>query len=283
MCGINGVSRMGCCVALVDALDAARSLVEPLRKVPGGARPRGRPLSRMFGRLKPHPGAWIPIDGTHDPRPGPRMADSWERRGRFYHLSRCTSTASAAALPPIISARRSTIRFARFIGAAGDRHQVALFSARPTRARSSARTASVSSEDDHAEIGASAVAATRCRTARTQAIASQSVHSHDVGAAMHRAVPAFRPSERTFRKSGTARALRAESSQVVVERRRDQSRSLKLVRALAQVILRSPPQRLAGERKEGEPRRARRRIPVAGPFPTARSRSNGSSVAQGVF
>jgi len=69
---INGVSRMAC-TALIDALD------QPIRLEPMAKFPVRRDLAvdrqPMFDALK-RVKAWIPIDGTYDLGPGPRMPEA---------------------------------------------------------------------------------------------------------------------------------------------------------------------------------------------------------------
>lgn len=80
---INGKARQAC-AALVDKLE------QPIRVGPMTTFPVIRDLvidrSRMYDirkRIK----AWIPIDGTHDIGPGPRMAET--ERQKIYELSKC--------------------------------------------------------------------------------------------------------------------------------------------------------------------------------------------------
>src|SRR6478672_8016960 len=77
---INGVSRMAC-TALIDQLE------QPIRLEPLGKFPVLRDLAvdrqPMFDALK-RVHAWIPIDGTHDLGPGPRMAEAERREAYEY-------------------------------------------------------------------------------------------------------------------------------------------------------------------------------------------------------
>jgi succinate dehydrogenase / fumarate reductase iron-sulfur subunit len=116
---INGVSRMAC-TALVDAL------AQPIRLEPMGRFPVRRDLAvdrqQMFEALK-RVKAWIPIDGTHDLGPGPRMPAS--EAAEAYELSRCITCGNCLDVCPQINERSS------FIGAAAI-SQARLFNAHPT-------------------------------------------------------------------------------------------------------------------------------------------------------
>ncbi|UFT97970.1 succinate dehydrogenase iron-sulfur subunit [Radiobacillus kanasensis] len=80
---INGQARQAC-AALVDKLE------QPIRLEPMSTFPVMRDLavdrSRMFDSLKKVK-AWIPIDGTYDLGPGPRMPE--KKRQWAYELSKC--------------------------------------------------------------------------------------------------------------------------------------------------------------------------------------------------
>jgi succinate dehydrogenase / fumarate reductase iron-sulfur subunit len=80
---INGEVRMGC-TALVDQL-AQPITLEPLAKFPV-VRDLQVDRQRMFEALK-RVQAWIPIDGTYDLGPGPRMSP--ELQQFRYSLDRC--------------------------------------------------------------------------------------------------------------------------------------------------------------------------------------------------
>ena len=116
---INGVSRMGC-TALVDALEQP-IVIEPLAKFPV-VRDLAVDRSRMFSALKRIQG-WIPIDGTYDLGPGPRMAES--EREWAYTLSKCITCGNCLDVCPQVNDR------SEFIGAAAI-SQVALFNTHPT-------------------------------------------------------------------------------------------------------------------------------------------------------
>jgi len=116
---INGKPRQAC-TALVDKLE------QPIRLEPMRTFPVVRDLivdrSRMFNALK-RVKAWIPIDGTYDLGPGPRMAES--KRQWAYELSRCMTCGVCLEACPNVNDRSS------FIGPAAI-SQVRLFNAHPT-------------------------------------------------------------------------------------------------------------------------------------------------------
>ena len=118
---INGVARMAC-TALIDSLDSPVEL-EPLGKFPV-VRDLAVDRRSMFEALK-RVKAWVPIDGTHDLGPGPRMAES--ERARAYELSKCISCGNCLEVCPQVNDRSA------FIGAAAI-SQVALFNRHPTGA-----------------------------------------------------------------------------------------------------------------------------------------------------
>ncbi|SDC21817.1 succinate dehydrogenase / fumarate reductase iron-sulfur subunit [Melghirimyces thermohalophilus] len=118
---INGTPRQACS-ALVDNLE------QPIRVQPMDTFPVIRDMvvdrSRMFDALK-RVKAWIPIDGTHDLGPGPRMPEV-DRQWR-YELSKCMTCGVCLQACPNVNSRSD------FIGpfAIG---QVDLFNAHPTGA-----------------------------------------------------------------------------------------------------------------------------------------------------
>lgn len=118
---INGVSRMAC-TALIDALD------QPIRLEPMAKFPVRRDLSVdrgvMFDALK-RVRAWVPIDGTHDLGPGPRMAEA--QRQQAYEYSKCITCGNCLDVCPQVNGRSN------FIGAAAIA-QARLFNAHPTGA-----------------------------------------------------------------------------------------------------------------------------------------------------
>jgi len=116
---VNGVSRMAC-TALVDALE------QPIRLEPMAKFPVRRDLAvdrqTMFEALK-RVKAWVPIDGTYDLGPGPRMSAG--EAAEAYELSRCITCGNCLDVCPQINERSS------FIGAAAV-SQARLFNAHPT-------------------------------------------------------------------------------------------------------------------------------------------------------
>jgi succinate dehydrogenase / fumarate reductase iron-sulfur subunit len=116
---INGVARMAC-TALIDSLDSPVEL-EPLGKFPV-VRDLAVDRRSMFEALK-RVKAWVPIDGTHDLGPGPRMAES--ERARAYELSKCITCGNCLEVCPQVNDRSA------FIGAAAV-SQAALFNRHPT-------------------------------------------------------------------------------------------------------------------------------------------------------
>mgnify|MGYP001171551693 FL=1 len=116
---INGKPRQACS-ALVDKLEW------PIRLAPMKTFPVVRDLvinrERMFQALK-RVKAWIPIDGTYDLGPGPRMAES--KRQWAYELSKCMTCGVCLEACPNVNDRSS------FIGPAAI-SQVRLFNAHPT-------------------------------------------------------------------------------------------------------------------------------------------------------
>jgi succinate dehydrogenase / fumarate reductase iron-sulfur subunit len=116
---INGRARMACS-ALVDQLE------QPIRLEPFSKFPVVRDLavdrSVIFENLKAVK-AWVPIDGTYDLGPGPRM--SAEEQEAAYPLSRCISCCCCMEACPQFN--QST----GFVGAATIA-QVRLFNTHPT-------------------------------------------------------------------------------------------------------------------------------------------------------
>src|SRR6185436_5789139 len=82
---INGKARMACS-ALVDKLEQPITL-EPFSKFPV-VRDLAVDRSVLFENLKAVK-AWVPVDGTYDLGPGPRV--SMEEQEAAYPLSRCIS------------------------------------------------------------------------------------------------------------------------------------------------------------------------------------------------
>jgi len=116
---INGKPRQSCS-ALVDKLE------QPIRLEPMSTFPVVRDLqvdrSRMFDSLK-RVKAWIPIDGTHDLGPGPRMPE--RKRQWAYELSKCMTCGVCLEACPNVNSKSN------FIGPA-PLSQVRLFNAHPT-------------------------------------------------------------------------------------------------------------------------------------------------------
>jgi len=118
---INGKPRQSC-TAMIDSLE------EPIRLEPMRTFPVVRDLivdrSRMFESLKKVK-AWIPIDGTYDLGPGPRMPES--KRQWAYELSKCMTCGVCLEACPNVNENSN------FMGPA-PLSQVRLFNAHPTGA-----------------------------------------------------------------------------------------------------------------------------------------------------
>ncbi|NGP44989.1 succinate dehydrogenase iron-sulfur subunit [Bacillaceae bacterium SIJ1] len=116
---INGTPRQSC-TALIDQFE------QPIRLKPMNTFPVIRDLvidrSRMFDALKKVK-AWIPIDGTYDLGPGPRMPE--RRRQWAYELSKCMTCGVCLEACPNVNSKSD------FIGPAAI-SQVRLFNAHPT-------------------------------------------------------------------------------------------------------------------------------------------------------
>ncbi|MEB3100459.1 succinate dehydrogenase iron-sulfur subunit [Ferviditalea candida] len=116
---INGKPRQAC-TALLDKLE------QPIRIAPMHTFPVVRDLivnrNRMFDALK-RVKAWIPIDGTYDLGPGPRMPET--RRQWAYELSKCMTCGVCMEACPNVNEKTS------FIGPFAI-SQVRLFNAHPT-------------------------------------------------------------------------------------------------------------------------------------------------------
>ena len=118
---INGKPRQSC-TALVDKLEQP-IVLEPMRTFPV-IRDLQVDRSRMFYSLKKVK-AWIPIDGTYDLGPGPRMAE--KKRQWAYELSKCMTCGVCLEACPNVNSNSN------FIGPAPV-SQVRLFNAHPTGA-----------------------------------------------------------------------------------------------------------------------------------------------------
>lgn len=118
---INGKPRQSC-TALVDQLE------QPVRLAPMRTFPVVRDLqvdrSRMFDNLKKVK-AWIPIDGTYNLGPGPRMPE--RKRQWAYELSKCMTCGVCLEACPNVNDSSN------FIGPQ-PLSQVRLFNAHPTGA-----------------------------------------------------------------------------------------------------------------------------------------------------
>ncbi|MFY0545383.1 succinate dehydrogenase iron-sulfur subunit [Brevibacillus sp. H7] len=118
---INGKPRQACS-ALIDKLE------QPIRLEPMSTFPVQRDLSidrsRMFDALK-RVKAWIPIDGTHDLGPGPRMPEV--DRQWAYELSKCMTCGVCLEACPNVNEKSP------FIGPFAI-SQVRLFNQHPTGA-----------------------------------------------------------------------------------------------------------------------------------------------------
>lgn len=118
---INGKPRQAC-TALIDHLE------QPIRLEPMRTFPVIRDLivdrSRMFDALK-RVKAWIPIDGTYDLGPGPRVPET-ERQMR-YELSKCMTCGVCLEACPNVNSRSNFM--GPFVIS-----QVRLFNSHPTGA-----------------------------------------------------------------------------------------------------------------------------------------------------
>jgi succinate dehydrogenase / fumarate reductase, iron-sulfur subunit len=118
---INGRARMACS-ALVDKLDQPIRL-EPLSKFPV-VRDLAVDRQVLFENLK-RVKAWVPVDGTYDLGPGPRVSQSAQEQA--YPLSRCISCCCCMEVCPQFNESTG------FVGAAAI-SQVRLFNTHPTGA-----------------------------------------------------------------------------------------------------------------------------------------------------
>ncbi|MGN5882071.1 MULTISPECIES: succinate dehydrogenase iron-sulfur subunit [Staphylococcus] len=116
---INGHARQACS-AIVDQLE------QPIRLEPMSTFPIVRDLqvdrSRMFDNLK-RMKAWVPIDGTYDLGPGPRMPE--KKRQTAYELSKCMTCGVCLEVCPNVTSKND------FVGAQAI-SQVRLFNLHPT-------------------------------------------------------------------------------------------------------------------------------------------------------
>ena len=116
---INGKARQSC-TAIVDQLE------QPIKLEPMSTFPVIRDLqvdrSRMFDNLK-RMKAWVPIDGTYDLGPGPRMPE--KKRQTAYELSKCMTCGVCLEVCPNVTRNND------FVGAQAI-SQVRLFNLHPT-------------------------------------------------------------------------------------------------------------------------------------------------------
>ena len=138
---INGKVRQACS-ALIDQLEQP-VVLEPMTKFPL-VRDLMVDRQRMFEALK-RVRAWVPIDGTYNLGPGPRMAP--EAQGVAYSLSRCMTCGCCLEVCPQLTATSA------FVGAAAI-SQVRLFNLHPTGAmHARARLEALMGEGGLAECG----------------------------------------------------------------------------------------------------------------------------------
>ncbi|WP_042354296.1 succinate dehydrogenase iron-sulfur subunit [Bacillus rubiinfantis] len=118
---INGKPRQACST-LIDKIE------QPIRIAPLSTFPVMRDLlvdrQRMFDALK-RVKAWVPIDGTYDLGPGPRMPEN--TRQWAYELSKCMTCGCCLEACPNVNSKTA------FIGPAAV-SQVRLFNSHPTGA-----------------------------------------------------------------------------------------------------------------------------------------------------
>lgn len=100
---INGQIRQAC-TALVDKLEQP-IVLEPMQKFPV-VRDLCVDRSRMFENLK-RVRAWVPIDGTYDLGPGPRMSP--QEQEYAYALSRCMTCGCCLEACPQVNERSAFI------------------------------------------------------------------------------------------------------------------------------------------------------------------------------
>jgi succinate dehydrogenase / fumarate reductase iron-sulfur subunit len=119
---VNGLPRQSC-AALIDHLPEGAITLEPLTKFPV-VRDLIVDRQPMFDALK-QVRAWIPIDGTYDLGPGPRLAESVRKVA--YEFARCMTCGCCMEACPQYNGR------SEFMGPAPIA-QVRLFNAHPTGA-----------------------------------------------------------------------------------------------------------------------------------------------------
>lgn len=116
---INGKARQSCS-AIIDQLEQPIKL-EPMKTFPV-IRDLQVDRSRMFDNLKKVK-AWVPIDGTYDLGPGPRMPE--KKRQTAYELSKCMTCGVCLEVCPNVNVNNN------FMGAQAI-SQVRLFNLHPT-------------------------------------------------------------------------------------------------------------------------------------------------------
>jgi len=138
---VNGRVRQGC-TALVDKLDQP-IVLEPMSKFPV-VRDLIVDRSRMFESLKRIRG-WVPIDGTYNLGPGPRVSPTTQEFG--YAISRCMTCGCCLEVCPQFNDH------SKFMGAAA-MAQAVLFNLHPTGAMNKAeRLEAVMGEGGIADCG----------------------------------------------------------------------------------------------------------------------------------
>lgn len=144
---VNGRVRQACS-ALIDKVGIKSNNIIKINLAPMSKFPVVRDLvvdrSKMFENLKKIQG-WIPIDGTYDLGPGPRMSQKEQQLA--YDFARCMSCGSCLEACPQVSTQSS------FIGPAAI-GQVRLFNSHPTgKMNSFERLEAISGDDGIASCG----------------------------------------------------------------------------------------------------------------------------------
>jgi len=145
---VNGRVRQACSALIDKVCTGAGTSVLKLHLAPMSKFPVVRDLvvdrSRMFENLKKIQG-WIPIDGTYDLGPGPRM--SQKQQELAYDFARCMSCGCCLEACPQVSEKSN------FIGPAAI-GQVRLFNSHPTgKLNADDRLEAVSGDDGVASCG----------------------------------------------------------------------------------------------------------------------------------
>ena len=144
---VNGRVRQACS-ALIDKVGVKQGNTIKLNLAPMSKFPVVRDLvvdrSKMFENLKKIQG-WIPIDGTYDLGPGPRMSQKEQQLA--YDFARCMSCGSCLEACPQVSTKSN------FIGPAAI-GQVRLFNSHPTgKMNAFERLEAISGDDGLASCG----------------------------------------------------------------------------------------------------------------------------------